>query len=240
MSFHLTANNFQPIASIKNDNLIDIGVKAPGGWSAGKELIHLFMDNMGYVNFGEISLKGFSLPTVDTYFDNPADVSLAAMLNEKKIDGYTVIGPENWGENNFCYFETSEIPADLSKKTGETVIVASPLSLVSAILNSALVVPLAVEKLVNLGLNLDQLEWAWGTCPLATIGEQQDLVAKRKKAVLEYGGIASIWLRSEDKLLQKITSNWEGLGEIRLHNLVSAKTFIGGRLDEEALKKNLL
>lgn len=240
MIHNLTAKNFKPIASIRNGNIIDVGVKAPGGWSAGKELIYLFMNSKGYVNFGEISLKGFNLPTVDTYFDDPAGVCLDSMLNEKKIDDYNMVGPESWGENNFSYFETREIPAELSEKTDETIIAASPLSLVSAIYNSALIVPLTVEKLANLGVGLEQLEWAWGSCPLATLAEQQDLVAKRKKAILEYGGVVSIWLRSEDQLLQEIANEWKGLGEIRLHNLVSAKTFVGGGLNEEALKEILL
>jgi len=236
----ISAKNFKPIASVKNGNIVDIGVKAPGGWSAGKELIYLFMSGMGYVNFGEMSLEGFAFPTVDTYFDNPAEVCLASMLNEKKIGEYTMIGPETWGEDNFCYFETMEVKPDLSQKTDQTIIVASPLSLVSAIYNSALAVPLAVKKLMDLGVNLDQIEWAWGSSPLATLSENQDLAAMRKEAVLHYGSVVSIWLRVEDKLLQEIVKKWEGLGEIRLHNLPTAKTYVGGKLNLKKLSEKVL
>ncbi|HHU32116.1 MAG: methenyltetrahydromethanopterin cyclohydrolase [Zhaonellaceae bacterium] len=236
----ISVKNFKPVASIKNGNIVDIGVNAPGGWSAGKELIYLFMNGMGYVNFGEMALEGFALPTVDTYFDNPAEVCLASMLNEKKIGEHTMIGPDTWGEDNFCYFETLEVKPDLSQKTDQTIIVASPLSLVSAIYNSALVVPLAVKKLVNMGVNLEQIEWAWGSSPLATLSELPDLVAMRKEAALCYGGVVSIWLRVEDKLLQDIVNKWEGLGEIRLHNLPTAKTYVGGKLDLKKLSEKIL
>jgi len=235
----MVSNNFNPTASIKNKNIVDIGLKAPGGWSAGKELINLFMDGMGYVSFGEITLNNFTFPTVDTYFDNPDQVSLSSFLNKKKIGEYTVIGPENWGEKSFSYLETNEVPVEL-EKTEHTIIVASPQSLVAAVFNSALVVPLAVKKLVDYGTNLRQIEWAWGTCPLATLTERPDLTTARKKAALEYGGIASIWIRGEDKMLAEIVSKWEGLGEIRLHNLVTAKTHVGGKIDEKVLSKILL
>lgn len=235
----ISVKNFNPIASIKNDKMIDVGLKTPGGWSAGKELINLFMGGMGYVNFGELSLKDFAFPTVDTYFDNPAQVCLSSFLNKKNVDKYTMVGPDSRGDEDFCYFETEEVPQEL-QETEQTIIVASPQSLVSAIYNSALVVPLAVKKLVDFGMNLEQIEWAWGTCPLATLSEQADLVAERKQEALEYGGVASIWVRSEDSILEEIAHKWEGLGEIRLHNLQTAKTHIGGKIDEEALIKIML
>lgn len=56
--------------------IVDLGVEAAGGWSAGKLLLEAAIRERGYVNYGEFPLDHFALPSVDVYYDDPVDTAI--------------------------------------------------------------------------------------------------------------------------------------------------------------------
>lgn len=227
------ANNIHHIDKIK---ILDIGINTIGGWSSAKALIEALIGGLGYLSFGELNIGKLFVPTVDLFLDSPIKVCLESLVHEWDFAGIKVIGPGNKEEElTFGFIETEEIPTTIDTNLSYNFLVASNKSLVSSVYNSATAIPKVISKLKKLCLPLENIFWAWGTCPLAIMSDDLELMKKRKINVLKYGAVVSIWVRESDNRVEQVVRNWEGLGELRIHNLGSGKTFIGGKTDVNML-----
>lgn len=213
-------------------SVIDAGVKAPGGWSAGKAIVEAAINGCGEVSFGDIYIKNYKLPTVDICYDN----TLGLKWPENPAGSELVLP-----EAGFGYVETSVLPDGnlLEEAAGRrqygTLVAASPVSLTAAVFNCCKPVPAWLESMETAGFTSDEIFWAWSTCVIPVISDDKEIMATRKAAALEYGAIVSIWVRAGDLKIQKFLDSVKGCGELRIHNLSSARTFVKGSLNEAKL-----
>ncbi len=239
----LTSNDgIQAVSPYAGLKLVDLGVKLPGGWSAGKKLIENTIGGLGDVSFGETNIHGFSLATVDIYYDNPVESGIAesVSISGRKFKVYR--------EQKLIYLETDELPdagelKDLPAATGtadkELVLAAaSPVSLVAAIYACSQAAPLFLKQLLQKGLAEEEIIWAWSTVPLPTLADDGRLMEARTEAALKYGSVLSFWVRSEDEKIEEALKEIVPYGEVRIHNLRTARTIIRGFADHDKLKES--
>jgi methenyltetrahydromethanopterin cyclohydrolase len=222
--------------------IIDLGVKIPAAWSAGKKLIETIIDGLGDVNFGELYVNGYALPSLDIYFDDPKKVKLPL---SKSINGNESYLYEN---AKLIYSEVSETPSinEVEKIAAAfncdakdlKFIVTSPTSLISSIYGSFLSAPILMDKLLKYGLKEEEILWSWSTTTLPALTDDKQILGERMQSALAYGTVISFWVRTNDKKIEEILSRINLCGQLRIHNLQSAKTFVHGSLDLDKLQES--
>ncbi|MDD6346605.1 MAG: methenyltetrahydromethanopterin cyclohydrolase [Lachnospiraceae bacterium] len=65
--------------------VIDMGVKAPGGYQAGKLFVEATIAGMGYVEYGRFHLGKIDLPSIDVYIDQPPTACLSTQFSGWKM-----------------------------------------------------------------------------------------------------------------------------------------------------------
>ena len=221
--------------------IIDMGVRIPSAWSAGKKLIEMIMDEQGEVNFGEFYIKDYALPSIDIFYDDPKRIKIPLC---KSIDGKDFCMYENI---SLIYTEVDEMPSiseieKISTAFGNDennlrLVLTRPTSLVATIYGCSLTTANIVDKLLMLGFNEEEIQWSWSTIVMPTLTDDLGKSAERMKAATTHGTVTSIWVRTEDKKIQEILPHMDLCGELRIHNLQSAKTFIHGSLNIEELQR---
>ena len=220
--------------------IIDMGVNIPSAWSAGKKLIEMIMDEQGEVNFGEFYIKDYALPSIDIFYDDPKRIKIPL---RKSIDGKDFCLHEN---TRLIYTEVDGMPgiSEINKisiafgndENNLKLVATRPTSLVATIYGCSLTTSIIVDKLLRLGLDEEEIQWSWSTIIMPTLTDELKKSEERMKAAITYGTVTSIWVRTEDKKIQEILSHMDLCGELRIHNLLSAKTFIHGSLNIEELQ----
>lgn len=233
-------NGTEIVYASEQVEILDAGVQALGGWSTGKALVEALSGGLGYVNFGEFNLNNFAIPSVDLFLDSPSKVCLSSMLHRQVLAGMTAFSPSFNQEPVFGFAEVEKLPEQIAEDVSARLLISRPTSLVAAIYNSALAVPRAIELVNRIGLSEQSIVWAWGSCPVAILCDDVQAMRMRKDHVLQYGAVVSLWVRDSDQHLEQVVEQWNNAGEIRIHNLVTAKTFIGGKWSEAQLIQSLL
>lgn len=238
------SQGFNVIHFAQDFKVLDMGVEAQGGWSAGKVLVEAGIEGLGYVNYGEFYLNGFALPTVDVYYDNP---TLTGLPLTCQLEGQVLFTFKN---SNFSYAEVNQLPdKDLLEKMVEFaqaggqqsfLVITKPTCLVAAVYSAARAVPLVLEELLGNGLKREEIMWAWGTSPLPPITDDLNVMANRKSAALQYGAVTSFWVRAEEWRIRETLDKAVPYGEIRIHSLSDAKTLVKGSVDKARLRELLL
>lgn len=214
-------------------SIIDAGVEAPGGWSAGKAAVEAAINSCGAVSFGDIYIKNYKLPTVDVYYDNTSGIKSTKEFAEDDITLFEAAG--------FAYIEGETLPdVKLLKQNEElqeykTILTASPVSLTAAILSCCGPVPVWLSKLEASDFKRDEIFWAWSTTVVPVLSDDTGIMKSRKKAAAEYGSVVSFWVRTDDSKIQNFLESVTCSAELRIHNLSSARTFVKGSLDEAKL-----
>ena len=233
-------NNCSFIESKDGLNIVDAGVKMAGGWSVAKKLLEGLICGLGQVNIGEILLQDFRLPTVEMLLDDPVRIFEESFRDRDSIIDLPVYGPRsesNAQTYSFGFAVTDKISVEVP--VYGNLVMAGQTSLASVVFNSSLPVMTAVEALLKAGVPRENILWAWSSCPVATLTDNKEQMMIRNEAVKRKGAVISIWLRADYGVIQEVTSSWN-FGQLRLHELATAKTHIGGYLDEAGLGRELL
>lgn len=61
--------------------LVDMGVHAPGSYTAGKLFVEATLGDLGYVTFGRFKEGRIDLPSIDVYVDKPREGALSAQFS---------------------------------------------------------------------------------------------------------------------------------------------------------------
>lgn len=199
--------------------VIDAGVAELGGWTSVKTLLEGLIGGRGVAQFGRQFYGGHQLPTVELLLDAPvltyrtafSDGALAAGV--RSGDGYA-LGVK------FC--DTIE-----SVKEAGNIVAASETSLLAAALAAARAIPDAVGALLDKGVAEEDILWGWSCAPVALLCNDSALMAERL-ADAKNKRIVSLWVRGDDALLRPIAEGYL-YGELRLHNLASAQTWVRPR-----------
>jgi len=226
-------NNCNYIERPNNLKIVDAGIEVPGGWSAAKGLLEGLILGLGQVVIGDMVIKDIKLPTVDLLLDDPVKIAELSYFNKFDDHGLSILGPnieKDEKKLGFGYAVTNKIPEALSIEGN--LIIASNTSLVNAVYNASLPTMLAVKALLEEGVGRENILWSWSSCAVAVLADDEQVMKKRNMTMLKHTSVISIWLKADIKTIEKITNNWE-YGELRLHELTSAKTYICGVVDAE-------
>jgi hypothetical protein len=213
--------------------LLDGGINAPGGWQAGKRAVLSLFSGFAEVSFDQINAGGRMLPTLDVYLDRmlPAAESIVP-------DAGGAVGAPGSGYA-FRLVPSGEGPGAAPDPAGRKLLLAGYSSLVGRLCQAGMILPQTVRELLAAGFCGEEFFWGFSSLPI--IVRRLDEGEKQvQEQVQKAGRLVSLWLRASDEEIKTYLEKWRGPGELRLHNLVSGNTFIGGRIDEEALVRCLL
>jgi hypothetical protein len=211
--------------------LIDAGIKARGGFRAGLLALSALYSGYGYADYGRLEAGGSYVPTVDTYLDHSVEASRSFFYT----DGRGVRGADK--TIGLRLIRASDDPAGSFNLAMRHEIVFSPGSFLHHVLRAAGVLVYVVRDLVlnEKGFSEDSVLWAWGKAPFVLRQKDENALRSYQDEALYAGAVSAVWLRAEDNALRSFAADWNGPGEIRLHNVQSGNTFIGGLFDSERL-----
>ena len=198
----------------ENGVTIDCGVEANGGWMAGRALLEGLTGGRGQVNYSERMVDGMQLPTVDLYLDDPVESAKNFISDDSGIMGVKT-------ENGYALGVT--VTDHLCPYPPGNIVALRCGCLMDCILDAARAIPTAVVSLQNAGIN--DIQWAWSSCPIAAMTDDDAEMTRRKAAMSANHAVISIWVRGEDEIIQTTVENFP-FGQLRVHNLTSAKTFV--------------
>lgn len=202
-----------------SSRIVDAGLSEPGGWTSIQALLEGLIGGRGIVHFGRQFYGGHQLPTVDMLLDAPVMTYRSAFSRKDSIIGVAEGGKFALGV---------KICDDISKvREAGNLVAASESSLLAAALGAASAVPDAVQALLENGVAEEDILWGWSSAPVALLCNDP-AVMRERMADAKAKRIISLWARGNDELLKRIVSEYQG-GELRLHSLGSAKTFIKPR-----------
>jgi len=232
--------------------VVDMGIEAQGSWLAGEKLVEIFSGGFGETVLSHMMVDDINLPCVDIFLDRPIlniNIENILRVSENEING-TFLFEEDQDQCGMLYLEGE----NLSRKAvveyahrlideyhlRDLVVYASQFnSLVSAIFNATLGPKLLVESLLEYGFSKDQIFWSWCTCPILPMADIDAIANRRRQLALSAGSYNSIWLRAEDKDIENYMKIPMSIACVNIHNLKSAKTFTKGRVDYEAIIKEI-
>ncbi|MEL7609328.1 MAG: methenyltetrahydromethanopterin cyclohydrolase [Bacillota bacterium] len=199
---------------------VDAGVNCPGGWRAGRYLLNMLIADLGEVVLESMTIGAQTLPMIALYLDHPAAVFRHYLH----------------GEEDYSYQRAQAMPVGSLTKNS---VIAAHNSLVDYIYTAGKALPLLIEFAYNNGLDPECMHWGYGRTPILYKGRTEEETERDKDVMRACGSIAGLWVKSEDDRLRKICRAWNGLGQIRLHNILSGNTFVAGSVDEDQLLAHL-
>lgn len=206
------------VSERKDGVILDAGVVEPGGWMSAKLLIEGLIGGRGQVNFGEAEFGEDRLPTLELFLDDPVSTYQVAYQEKDGIIGIQAADARYALGLRICERIETSPPSG-------NIVCASSTSLVGAIFSASKAVPLAIEMLLDSGVKPEEIQWAWGVCPLPVLCDDAQQMNERMVRALENDSVVSVWVRGEDKFLQEILNAYDG-GCVRIHNLKTAKTLL--------------
>ncbi|MEL7608337.1 MAG: methenyltetrahydromethanopterin cyclohydrolase [Bacillota bacterium] len=202
----------------KDGIALDAGVAEPGGWTAAKLLIEGLIGGRGQVNFGDMEFGPDRLPTLELFLDDPV---MAYQNAYQEKDGLFGIQGEDASYAlglGICDRIDAALP-------GGNFVLASSTSILGSVFAASRAIPLAIGMLLKGGVRPEEIQWAWGVCPLPILCDDENEMQKRMDRALKEDSVVSVWVRGEDEALQKLLNAYDG-GCVRIHNLKTAKTLL--------------
>ncbi len=212
--------------SMQNPCALDAGLHATGGWMAGRALVLTLLSGFADVSFGNMEAGGNLVPTLDVFLDNT--VAAAEALRPDEDGAYR-------GASSPYRF----LLAEKAPETGENLMVAAPQSLVAHLFAAGIALPREVQNLLGAGFCKEEISWGFSSMPIILRSKDAAAEAALQAQVQKAGQLVSVWLRGADEELKEYLTKRDGNGELRLHNLLTGNTFVGGKVDETALARLL-
>lgn len=198
----------------ENGITVDGGVEANGGWMATRALLEGLVGGRGQVNYSERMVDGMQLPTVDLYLDDPMESAQNFIPDDNGVMGVK-------DENGYAL--GAAFTDYLKPYLPGNMMVLRCGSLADCILDAARAIPVAVLSLKNAGIT--DIQWAWSSCPIAAMTDNDGEMMRRKAAMSAKHAVISVWVRGEDAVIKETVENFS-FGQLRVHNLATAKTFV--------------
>lgn len=188
-------------------------------WQEALDLFTRLCGGKADITYGDRLIKSFRLPALEVRLDNPADLTPPEKQNGMHIwkHGRVAFGEQKSGHTDMDY-----IP-----DTGAAAAVYPVFLSLAELL-----------ELISASLPRELFQWAWYSIPVPTFCDDADLMAKRVRASCEKGAVLSLWLRCDtDEPIKAALRALPACGQVRLHNLTTANTWIAGSEDEEGLAR---
>ena len=200
----------------KNGMILDAGIDEPGGWMAAKLLVEGLIGGRGQVNFGDAEFGEDRLPTLELFLDDPVSAYQQAYREKDGWFGVRAMDDSYVLGLRICEKIDAVLPLG-------NVVLASATSIVGAVFAASKAIPLAIGMLLKGGIKPEEIQWAWGVCPLPILCDDVQEMQKRMDGALKEDSVVSVWVRGEDDTFQDLLNAYDG-GCVRIHNLKTAKT----------------
>ncbi|MCA9211810.1 MAG: methenyltetrahydromethanopterin cyclohydrolase [Planctomycetales bacterium] len=219
--------------TVHDANVIDFGISAHGGLSAGLKLARICTSGLASINFGS-SVAGWEGPSVSVHTDWPIAACMASQYAGWQIatDDYFAMGSgpmraANGSEPLFSdigctespehvvgVLESSSLPtkmaidliAEKCKVTPNQIslALAPTASQAGNVQVVARSVETALHKMHELGFDLTRIESGYGVAPLPPVAKDDLAGIGRTNDSILFGGSVTIWVRGDDESLANI------------------------------------
>lgn len=214
--------------------VVDAGVKAPGGFGAGKLVSLICLGGLGEVSFVPFDLGGLTIPAVSVAVDRPVIACMASQYAGWKISVgkffgmgsgparaiaaveplYEDLGYRDEADHAVLVLETDAMPSEevaayIAEKCGlapeqVTLVVAATPSIVGGIQIAARSVETAMHKMMELGFSLHKVQFGSGVSPIATPIRDTLRAIGRTNDCVLYGASAALVVDGTDGEIQQI------------------------------------
>ncbi|MEX0712299.1 MAG: methenyltetrahydromethanopterin cyclohydrolase [Pirellulales bacterium] len=222
------------LVHVGGGRLVDMGVEARGGLSAGLELARICMATLGEVSLVPCPAEVGSGPAVAVHTDHPVAACLASQYAGWRIardkffamgsgpmraaagseDLFDQIGFREQSDRVVGVLETSERPpAEVFEELAAqcrvrvrdlTLLAARTASQAGTLQVVARSVETALHKLHELGFDVARVESGWGIAPLPPVAADDITAIGRTNDAILYGGQVVLWVRGDDASLAEI------------------------------------
>ena len=205
-------------------NVRDLDINNRSSWQGALDMLLALCGEAADLSFDCRDLGGWKLPSVEIRLDKPEELQLPE--TEQLPDGSAV---ERWCFGTVVLADAipEELPADaawLLRSDGAA-------SVTYRAFKEAVRVLQAVEL---------PAEFAWSSIPLAPLCQDAAVMAEKEQACYGLGAVHTLWVRSDDDEVVKAAVKKAGAcGQIRMQNMATANTWVGGELREEDLLAKL-
>lgn len=214
--------------------VIDLGIKAPGGFDAALMLAEICMAGLGQIGLVPAAREFGAGPAVQVHTDHPVAACMASQYAGWAISGekffamgsgpmraaagkealFDKIGHREQPEMAVGVLETRKLPSeqvarDIASACGIepdqlTLLVAPTASMAGTLQVVARSVETALHKLFELQFNLSRITSAYGIAPLPPIAADDLAAIGRTNDAILYGGEVTLWVRGDDASLAEI------------------------------------
>lgn len=193
------------------------GLQAVVTWQEALMLFTRLCAGRADISYGDRLIGSYRLPMLEARLDDPA--RLLPPVKQGAL--------HNWTECAVAIGDSEGIPSE-AYRLPETGAAAAAYA---AFLSLAELLELIAKQLPR-----DTFQWAWYNVPVPTFCDDGELMAKRVRAAYEKGAVLSLWLRSDgDEPVREALRSLPAYGQVRIHNLTSANTWVAGAEDEDGL-----
>ncbi len=202
---------------MRNENT---GLQSIVTWQEALILFTRLCAGRADISYGDRLIGSYRLPVLEARLDDPA--RLLPPVKQGSL--------HNWTECAVSIGDSGDkLPAG-AYRLPETGAAAAAYA---AFLSLAELLELIAKR-----LSRDTFQWAWYNVPVPTFCDDRELMEKRVRAAYEKGAVLSLWLRSdEDEPVREALRALPAYGQVRIHNLTSANTWIAGAEDEDGLAR---
>ena len=202
---------------MRNENT---GLQSIVTWQEALDLFTRLCAGRADISYGDRLIGSYRLPVLEARLDDPA--RLLPPLKQGNLHSWTECTVSIGDDQDNLPAEAYHLP-----ETGAAA------AAYAAFLSLAELLELIAKQLPR-----DTFQWAWYNIPVPTFCDDGSLMEKRVRAAYEKGAVLSLWLRlDEDEPVQKALRSLPAYGQVRIHNLTTAHTWIAGAEDESGLAR---
>ncbi|MDR3560296.1 MAG: methenyltetrahydromethanopterin cyclohydrolase [Negativicutes bacterium] len=214
--------------------VIDCGVRAPGGWEAGRLFAAICLGGLAQVELRWGDFGGWRWPAVEVITDHPVRACLASqyagwLVKQGKFSamgsgpGRAVVCAEElftqlaYKDHSpvavFC-LESSKLPPpeavrDIAERCGREssrifILTAPTASPVGSVQIAARAVETGLHKLKELGCDLGMVQSGWGICPVPPVAANDLDAIGRTNDAVLYGSTVHYNVCGEDELMASL------------------------------------
>jgi methenyltetrahydromethanopterin cyclohydrolase len=214
--------------------LVDLGIRALGGLTAGLALAEICLSGLGRVELVPARLDLWQGPAVQVATDHPVAACMASQYAGWQIAGqkffamgsgpmraaagkealFEAIGHRESPQVAVGVLETRKLPPSevVDQIAGDcrvpaanlTLLVAPTASQAGTVQVVARSVETALHKLLELGFDLARVQSGYGVAPLPPVAGDDLAAIGRTNDAILYGGEVTLWVRGDDASLDTI------------------------------------
>ena len=201
----------------------DLDVKNRSSWQGALDMLLALCGEAADLSFDCRDMGGWKLPTVEIRLDKPEELTLPAVQQQGNM---TV---ERWRFGTVVLAD--DVPAALPEDAAWLLRPDGAASVTYRAFKEMIRLLQAVEL---------PAEFAWSSIPLASLCQDAAILAEKEQACYTLGAVHTLWVRNaDDEAVKAAVKKAGACGQIRMQNMVTANTWVGGETYEKELLEKL-